>query len=322
MIALNYKKNVNEINNNNPLVNIPLVSVVLRSWNALEYFKLTYSTLYVNTQDVDYELIIVDDNSKPEVVSYLLQIDAKIVLNSRKVGVAETTRQGVQIARGKYVALIDNDVLLSQGWLSRLIEELEEHQAQLISPNRFRNLVHPDTGKPLKRYWYEVKTQKVDPWQAFLLFSGERDITEFSEAVLSVSPQQVKHLTCPPEFVGGSCIVYQREFIENIGGVVNKAFYPYGGEDVDLAWRIGKSGGKVLRSGKVHIHHFEHSSVLENKLDYEKSIRNNNQILFHHWSNEIVSFIRQKINIGDNISNLRDRYTLVDKYLAQYEHDF
>jgi len=287
----------------------------------LELLKLTLATLRENTTGVDYELIIADDNSNPDTISFLISVDAKLVLNSRKMGPGGVASQGSKLASGKYVAIIDNDLLLSEGWLSGLIKELEKHQAQLIAPNRFRDMLYPDSQRALREAWYRVKdTDELwyrHPLETFFAFSKGRDINEFSRDVLATSLPSARQLTCPPDFVGGCCIVYDNAFVESVGGAVDRAFYSYGADDADLCWRIGAAGGKVLRSGKVYVHHFEHGSVSEGKVNYQESVERNSKVLFHHWDEVLQGFICGETRKGHTVEDLRSSYMLVSKYLDQ-----
>lgn len=306
------------------LKHIPEISLVIRNWNALDYLKLTLETIRENTTEIDYELIIVDDNSNEEVTHFLMSLDnAILVLNQEKVGVAEATRQGCRLAQGKHVAILDNDILVPRNWLSGLLEELILNKAKLISPRRQRDLVHPDTYVDIEQAWNNVKIKMSDrsPQEQFLEFSSGRNITEFAKAVIAASKPVITLLTCPPEFLGGSCIVYDRMFVESLGGAVTLPFYPYGGEDVDLCWRSGQAGAFILISGQVHIHHFEHSSVNLNNLDYKKSLHDNNPLLFSTWDDALQSFINREISNGSNIEELTHRYKILKRYIVWKNKD-
>lgn len=297
----------------------PAASIVLRTWNGLDYIKLAYNSLVENTSEVDYELIIVDDNSNQETRDYLQSINPNILIfNNQKCGAPGTTSQGVSVARGKYVAILDSDVIVSAQWLSRLIKELETNNGHLISASRYKNLIHPDFNEPLKTTWNKIKKQwgmQKSPGELFCIFSNGRSINEFAYTVMHTATVSTEQLLCPPDCVGSSCVVIDKDYVNSIGGVVDYDYFPYSGDDVDLCWRIGCSGGKVLRSGSVYIHHFEHGSIIDSKLDFHKSIIENNQRLFERWGSRLSEFIQEELKKGNSIDELKTNFWLIRLFL-------
>lgn len=306
----------------------PNASLILRTWNGLDYIKLAYQSILENTTDVDYELIIVDDNSNQKTQEYLLSIKPDtLILNNKKRGAPGTTDQGVSLARGKYIAVLDSDIIVSSQWLSKLIEELEAHSGQLISASRYKNLAHPDSKEALKLSWSKTKEQwggQKNPSELFALFSNGRNVNEFAHAVMSIANLPTTQLVCPPDCVGSSCIVFDKDFVNNIGGVVDYDYFPYSGDDVDLCWRIGSAGGKVLRSGSVYVHHFEHGSIIDSQLDFHEAIIVNNKRLFQRWDNRLSGFIQTQVDNGITLEEIKTNYWLVRLYLdykAQTKRD-
>ena len=297
---------------------LPSVSIVVRTWNALEYLKYTMEKLYENTVYPNAELIIADDCSDNETLAYLHSIHKDVlILNTRKVGAQGVTRQGTKAATGKYVAVLDSDVLVPKGWLGALVDDLETHQAHLVSANRFRDLRHPTTNRSLKSEWYETirAWPTATPQERFYHYTRGVDITEFARVVMQSCQIGMRQLVCPPEYLGSSCVVYARDFVEAVGGAVDKDYYPYSADDVDLCWRIGVAGGKVIRSRSVLVHHFEHGSVRSNNFDYERSIEINNARLFDYWSHELDAFLESQHQLGKNLDALKKNYSIIAKYL-------
>jgi GT2 family glycosyltransferase len=76
--------------------------------------------------DVPYEIVLVDNGSAPEAAAYVKQAGDQVVLNEQNLGFAKGMNQGLALARGEYVAFLNNDTVLPPGWASRLLEVAHE----------------------------------------------------------------------------------------------------------------------------------------------------------------------------------------------------
>lgn len=300
----------------------PLVTVVLRTWNALEHLKLAYESAVASLDEpFPVEFIIVDDGSSAPVREYLLsRTCSALVLNGTNRGVSICTSIGHQLASGQYVAVIDSDVLLPRRWLSKLIGELTTHGGVIISARRFNRLLHPETNEPLRHAWQRIKRLHAgrSPADLFALLSGGRSVETFGEALLRGAA--TTEVVCPPDCVGASCMVYDRSFIDSVGGFSDHDYSLYGAEDVDLCWRVGLAGGRVLRSGTTYVHHFEHGAGADG-FDHAAALRISNGRLFRRWRTQLEEFERAQTAHGADVTRLRKDYWLLDLFAKHEEEE-
>ena len=105
------------------MLNLVLVSVVMTVFNREDFVSEAIESV-LNQSIEDLELIIIDDasldNSK-EIIKIYKEKDKriKIILHKKNMGIAKSTNDGVDIAKGKYVAIIDSDDL----WIKNKLEE-------------------------------------------------------------------------------------------------------------------------------------------------------------------------------------------------------
>jgi len=107
-----------------------LVSIVIVNWNAKEFMQQCAKSLKQNTVYPKYEVIAVDNGSKDGSVELLKQLKKKglvhkVIFNKGNRGFAAANNQGFKAAKGQYLFMLNNDVLLVKGWLSKAIELLE-----------------------------------------------------------------------------------------------------------------------------------------------------------------------------------------------------
>lgn len=111
---------------------VPTVSVVIPSRNGatprdgLVYLEMVLKTLAAQTFR-DFDVTVVDNGSTDGSVEYLRSTwpDVRVVELGDNRGFPAAINRGVHASRGRYVALVNNDVELTPDWLDLLVAELD-----------------------------------------------------------------------------------------------------------------------------------------------------------------------------------------------------
>lgn len=114
----------------------PLVSVIMPAYNAEAFIGEAISSVLAQSTS-DLELIVIDDCSSDrtrDVVDDFLRKDSRIRLltNEHNMGVARTRNRGLELCRGKYIALLDSDDYWKPQMLEKMIARVEETKADII----------------------------------------------------------------------------------------------------------------------------------------------------------------------------------------------
>lgn len=110
------------------------VSIITLCFNQLENStKLFIESLYKFTDPELFELIIVNNNSTDGTFEYLENIkeaynNIKIIHNDKNLGYAGGNNQGLKIASGEYLFLLNNDLLFTPNWLQNMIKILDKNK--------------------------------------------------------------------------------------------------------------------------------------------------------------------------------------------------
>ncbi len=111
-----------------------VLSVVVLAWDNLEFTQRFVESVRQHT-DVSYELIIVDNGSRWEAAHYAEAAADHSIMNEVNLGFARGMNQGLQAARGEFVAFCNNDTILPEGWAGKLIETAKSHpNAAIVVP--------------------------------------------------------------------------------------------------------------------------------------------------------------------------------------------
>ncbi|MGH2940571.1 MAG: glycosyltransferase [Solirubrobacterales bacterium] len=127
-------------------------SVVVVTYGGLPFNRLCLETVLAHSGEVDLELIVVDNGSAdgtPEYLTRLAGADARVrvLLNGRNTGFASACNQGLGLAGGEHLVLLNNDTMVPPGWLPRLIAHLRNPEVGLVGPvtNRIGNEAEIET---------------------------------------------------------------------------------------------------------------------------------------------------------------------------------
>jgi len=104
----------------------PLVSIIILTWNQLACTRECLESIALHTTG-RYELIIVDNGSDDGTVPWLQEqarLDARLrlILNRENRGFAAGCNQGLAVAKGEFLLLLNNDVVVTANWLEGLLE--------------------------------------------------------------------------------------------------------------------------------------------------------------------------------------------------------
>jgi GT2 family glycosyltransferase len=103
-----------------------LASIIVPCWNQWEFTRLCLEALFCYTR-TPWELIAIDNSSIDETgdelaaVHRAAPVPVTLIRNTRNVGFPAAINQGLQVASGEYLVLLNNDAVVTAGWLDHLI---------------------------------------------------------------------------------------------------------------------------------------------------------------------------------------------------------
>lgn len=275
-----YKKYQNEINkipNVNEIINefnsiwkndfpvkIPLVSIIALSYNQVKFTKSFLISLLQYT-DIPFELILIDNKSDKETIGYLksfMEKDEriKIYFNSSNLGFPKGINQGIKKAKGKYIIIANNDIVLTKGWIERMIEVAEsDPKIGLVGP-----ISNSVSGLQLDKEATYTTIAEMHNYAAKIKAKNKAQTFEFPR-------------------VAFLCTLIKREVIDKIGGL-DERFSPGNFEDDDFCLRAQLAGYKTVIAKDVFIHHYGSKSfAAEGPEKYRKRLETNQKIFIDKW---------------------------------------
>lgn len=273
----------------------PLVSVIIVSYNTRDHtVKALKSALNSKGfKNGEVEVIMIDNNSPDDTVAYTKKHlpEVKVIANKDNRGFGGGNNQGAEIAKGKYLLLLNSDAFLEKDSL-RIIVDIMEKRSDIVSVGpqlRYADGSMQATGgylpTPLRvmawMWWLDklpiIKKLFPTPYHVYDLDWHKKDRY--------------------PEWLMGACVLFRRDEFLAAGGFDDKIFMY--AEEVELYRRLQASlGKKVLfttQTKVIHIGGVSTKKANAYRLTYE--LKGIEYIYAKHYPH-LLWFIKLVIRIG------------------------
>lgn len=229
------------------------VSVVIVSYNASTYLKECLDSLFQFTKNVDFEVIVVDNASADDAVKVAKSFGNKIKLieNKDNKGFGTGVNIGAKLARGQYLLVLNPDIRFLENSLERLFIWMNAHKDVGVSTCQFLD----SEQKPLPNGGFFPTPKNLFFWTFFL-----DDLFNIS----SYHPKPKYYLRDTSFFldwVTGGFMFIRKTAWDQSGGFDERIFMY--GEEVELCYRIKKSGWKIAYVPLTKVIHHERKSTTD-----------------------------------------------------------
>lgn len=201
--------------------------IIIPVFNQKEYTQECIEAIIRNT-GYPYRIIVVDDCSDSPMREYLDGLDrrrVKIVRNRENLGWVRSVNRGLGEvgAEAKYICIMNNDTVVSRGWLKEMVAVAE--QAADIG------LVNP-------RWEKSPRVDREDYARSLRRFRGQFIETDWAR---------------------GFCFLAKRAVIDKIGGL-DEEYSPGYYDDCDFSLRAINAGFRCVRARAAYVHHHRNVS--------------------------------------------------------------
>jgi GT2 family glycosyltransferase len=124
---------------------IPRISIIIVNYNGKDFLEECLNSVQkINFPKNDYEIIVVDNNSKDTSVDYIKKNFSKVqvIENEVNLGFAEGCNLGVNSSKGKYIVFLNTDTKVDPSWLTYLVNRIESDK-KIAAVNSKMYLYYP-----------------------------------------------------------------------------------------------------------------------------------------------------------------------------------
>ncbi|HJQ26315.1 MAG TPA: glycosyltransferase, partial [Blastocatellia bacterium] len=239
-------------------------AIIIVSYMQFDYLKLCLESIWAKTSYPNFEVIVVDNGGRPEIVSYLQECAAreprlKIILNSKNLGFARANNIGIRAAEGcDYVVLLNDDTVVTRGWLGKLIQYLSDSQVGLVGP------VTNWTGNEAR---IAVDYDRIEA------------MDDFAEGYMRRHAGQ----SFDVPMLAMYCVGFRRALVDKIG-LLDEQFGMGMFEDDDFAMRVRQARHRVICAEDIFIHHWGSASFsCLDRRKYDRLFKQNRKKFEKKW---------------------------------------
>ena len=250
---------------------IPDVSVVIPTYNNVRYTAQCFASLARNTDGLTYEIIVVDNGSEDETISFVASHTpgqlagaaqganppkrVELLINPEPRALAKSWNMGIAAARGKYLLISNNDVCYAPGAIAAMIT-IAERERQIgivltVGPGDLPHLRYPGgvASPPLL-------SPVLPSSPVSTLVSNLESVEDWARRTkVSDAPESLAYVSDPLVPQGGYCFLLTRACRDTVGAFDES--YDLTGEDWDYFCRTRRHF-KIARSLRSYVEHFEH----------------------------------------------------------------
>lgn len=213
----------------------PDVSVIVVNYNTAHLLKEMRAALDASSGSLAVEIVLVDNASRDESVAVIKRdfADCKTIFNDSNVGFGRANNQGLALATGRYVLLLNTDAFVAPDTLAKTVQYMDTHADCGVLGVK---LVGRDGEmQPCCRYF-------PTPWNVFLKRTGLQWLFPRTRMVDDLSWDHASVREC--DWVIGCYYLIRRQVIDQVG-LFDPRYFLYS-EEVDHCRMTKSAGWKVV----------------------------------------------------------------------------
>ena len=214
------------------------ISVVIVAWNAKHYLELCLESLEQAPPCRSMEVLVIDNASADGSVEMLEAKFpwVKLIKSKENLGFAKGNNVAIQQCQGRYIALVNPDVIVSPGCLDTLADFLDQHpKVGNVGPRVFNpDMTQQSTCRRFPTLWNNLcsATRLESVFKGSRFFAGEHMFYFPHDRVLTV------------DVIVGCFSMIRREAFDDVG-LLDEDLFMYG-DDVDWCRRARNAGWQVV----------------------------------------------------------------------------
>ncbi|NQU77313.1 glycosyltransferase family 2 protein [Candidatus Falkowbacteria bacterium] len=230
-----------------------LLSIIILNYKSKGLVKYCLKNIATLNLDFDYEIIVIDNDSRDNCLALVEQEfgaspKVKTIQSNKNLGMGAGNNLGIRKAQGKYILVLNPDIIILKGTLEKMISFLEsDDKAGIVAPKlkNPNNTIQtsafrfPNFWRPLYRRTPLGKTK----W-------GQKKLNHF----LIIDWDKKSSRTV--DWALGACLLFRKKDLDEIGLFDERFFLFF--EDTDLCRRYKNSGREVWYLHDAPMIHYPH----------------------------------------------------------------
>lgn len=263
------------------------VSVIIVNWNTRDILRDCLMSVYEQTTGIAYEVIVVDNASSDGSAAMVKYVFPQVILieNTENKGFAAANNQGMRIAKGRYILLLNPDTLVLDGAIQKTVAYADSR---------------PDVAVTGCQVWEDESTIQRTcfcfPSVPNLLFQKLGLCRLFPKSRLFGREKMVdwnRDTERRVDVVSGMYMLVRKEVIEQVG-LMDEDYFVYA-EETDWCCRFRKTGWKCVFTPISRIIHRDGGSKSTEQISVRMFVQQQKSLLiFFRKQRGVMSWLSAK----------------------------
>lgn len=237
----------------------PLVSLIVVNKDGLEKLQILFKSLKEAAFYKHYEVIVVDNGSKDDSLTFLETQKAffnlQIIKNTENHSFSKANNQGAEISSGEYLVFLNNDIEVTDGWLDELLavsscDKAGAVGAKLVYPEIPKDTINEGKSYLIQHTGIDFHEDAFEGRPFFRPYNMDNGAQPFLKPLEKNSNTPVRRLG-----VTAAVLLVKKELFSKVQGFDEG--YQYGYEDVDLCLKIHRLGYHNYYCPTALLFHYE-----------------------------------------------------------------
>lgn len=274
----------------------PEASIILPCRNEGNNIKMTINSIRKASTQINYEIIVVDDNSEDGCCDFLRKnrpfYKVKLI-TTNGVGAANARNLGAEKAGGEILVFCDAHVVMEANWLDKLVQSLSVPGVEAVCPG-----IAPINSPQYVGFGQTWDNKLAVQW-------------------LTAVPGNISPIPLAP----GGCVAIKVQVFHDVGGF-ERGFRVWGYEDVELSLKLWLFGYQVYVNPFVKVLHLfrQRHPYLVTMREYNYNLL---RMAFSHFNQKritkVIQMIQQDVHLPYLITEIifSDIWEQRKKYMAR-----
>ncbi len=243
----------------------PLVSIIVVNYNGKKYLKDCFSSLYnLNFPPNKLEIVMVDNGSSDSSLEFVKENFSRVEIIENNINnYCKANNLGIKSAKGKYIAILNNDTKVDENWLVELVKVINQDDS-----------IGAVAGKIL---FLDGRLQGTGHYEFPHFYWSDRGFKENDKGQYDKTEEVPSISHC--------ATLYRKKCFDNVG-LLDEDFNMYM-EDVDMSIRAKQKGWRLFYVPKSVVYHKFHGSADESQVNFYCE-RNRLLLLAKHYPQKLA----------------------------------
>jgi GT2 family glycosyltransferase len=284
------------------------VAIVILNWNGLNHLKKFLPSVVKHSDK--HNIYVIDNNSSDNSVKYLNKNYPKIklIINSKNYGYAKGYNLGLKEIKEEVYCLLNNDVQVTEGWLTPIIEEFDNNKSVVIAQPKILDFNEKDKFEHAGAAGGFIDYFGYPYCRGRMFNTVEKDKGQYDQNIDIF-------------WASGACFFIRKEIFELINGFDEN--FTNHMEEIDLCWRLSnlKPNFKKRFLFKSVVYHLGGGSLnYDNPKKLFYNIRNQRWMLIKNIN--LFKWLSPTLIIIQSVNLLLAFYYLFTKNLNHFKEVF